>query len=131
MNAKKSDPPYILPNGYTFLAVSAGNHGAWAKATDPVTAIRNVHRDAGGKLINRPAKNAIYVIYGKSDELCVQDNGGWYTWQRSNPPVPIGIFTVTSRSIKPIAKGDFNEDHLDCLGWMTEQLEDIEHLAKS
>ena len=130
MNAKKSDPPYILPNGYTFLAVSAGNHGAWAKATDPVTAIRNVHRDAGGKLINRPAKNAIYDIYGKSDELCVQDDG-WYTWQRSNPPVPIGIFTVTSRSIKPIAKGDFNEDHLDCLGWMTEQLEDIEHLAKS
>ena len=55
MNAKKSDPPYILPNGYTFLAVSAGNHGAWAKATDPVTAIRNVHRDAGGKLINRQA----------------------------------------------------------------------------
>jgi hypothetical protein len=125
MNAKKSDPPYILPNGYTFLAVTASDRGVWAKATDPVTAIQNAHRDAGGKT------NAIYVIYGKSDELFVQDNGGWYTWQRSNPPVPIGIFTVTSRSIKPIAKGDFNEDHLDCLGWMTEQLEDIEHLAKS
>ena len=114
---------HVLPNGYTFLAVTSGFYGSWAKATDPVTAIRNAHRDAGGK------KNAIYVIHGKNDKLTVSDFGG-YSWQSETPPTPIGIFTVTDRSIKPVAKGDFSEDHDDCLGWMTEQLEDIERCSK-
>ena len=29
---------WVLPNGGTFLASTAGIHGTWAKATDPVTA---------------------------------------------------------------------------------------------
>jgi len=114
---------HVLPNGFTFLAVTSGFYGSWAKATDPVTAIRNAHRDAGGK------KNAIYVIYGKNEELKVSDYGG-YQWHRETPPTPIGIFTVTDRSIKPVAKGDFNEDHDDCLEWMTDQIKDIEEWSK-
>ena len=114
---------HVLPNGFTFLAMTSGYSGSWAKATDPVTAIRNAHSANGGK------KNAVIVIYGKNDELYVAGLGG-YNWQRENPPTPIGIFTVTDRSIKPLAKGDFNESHKDCLGWMTDQIEHIEHWSK-
>jgi hypothetical protein len=115
----KEIPSYALPNGFTFLAVTSSDRGVWAKATDPVTAARNAHRDAGGK------KNAIYVVFGKYDELRVSNFGG-YGWKLGNPPVPIGLFTVTDRSIRPVAKGDFNEEHGDCLEWMTDQIEDIE-----
>ena len=114
---------HVLPNGYTFLAITSGYYGSWAKATDPVTAIRDAHDENGGK------KNAVMVIYGKNDEIYAGDLGG-YGWQADNPPTPIGMFTVTDRSIKPVAKGDFNEKHDDCLGWMTEQLEDIERWSK-
>ena len=27
---------WVLPNGFTFLASTAGLYGSWAKATDPV-----------------------------------------------------------------------------------------------
>jgi len=118
-----SKTSHALPNGYTFLAVTSSDRGVWAKATDPVTAARNAHRDAGGK------KNAIYVVYGKNDELSVSDWGG-YNWCPDNPPTPIGIFTVTDRSIKPVVEGDFSEEHGDCLHWMTEQIEDIERVTK-
>jgi len=114
---------HTLPNGFTFLAVTSSDRGVWAKATDPVTAAQNAHRDAGGK------KNAIYVVYGKNDELTVSDFGG-YNWRLDNPPTPIGIFTVTNRSIKPVVEGDFSEKHGDCLHWMTEQIEDIERVTK-
>lgn len=119
----KKDQMHVLPNGFTFLAITSGLRGSWAKATDPVTAIRNAHSASGGK------KNSVMVIYGKNDDLHVDSFGG-YEWQIENPPTPIGIFTVTDRSIKPLAKGDFNENHKDCLGWMTEQIEDIELWSK-
>ena len=32
---------WVLPNGGTFLASTAGIYGSWAKATDPVTAARD------------------------------------------------------------------------------------------
>ena len=111
--------PHVLPNGFTFLAITAGSPGWWGKATDPITAIRNAHKFSGLD------KNAIYVIYGNDDELYVSDYGG-YNWKANNPPTPIGIFTVTNRSIKPTAKGDFNEKHADCYEWMIENIEHIE-----
>ena len=40
---------HVLSNGTTFLAITAGMYGSWAKATDPITAIKNAHRNAGGK----------------------------------------------------------------------------------
>jgi|TARA_Y100000385_G_scaffold255463_1_gene281097 hypothetical protein len=111
---------HVLPNGYTFLASTAGLYGTWAKASNPITAIKNAHKHDGGDKI------PIYVVYGKDDELYVSDFGG-YNWQTENPPTPIGIFTVTSRSIRPVKKGDFNDKHADCLEWMTENISSIEN----
>lgn len=114
---------HVLSNGTTFLAITAGMYGSWAKATDPITAIKNAHRSAGGK------KNAIYVIHGVSDEIQCTELGG-YQWDNKNPPTPLGIFTVTDRSIKPVAKGDFNKNHSDCQEWMQDQLDDLARWKK-
>jgi hypothetical protein len=38
---------HVLSNGYTFIAVTAGNYGSWAKATDPMTAIRSAADENG------------------------------------------------------------------------------------
>jgi len=38
---------HVLSNGYTFLAVTAGQYGTWARATDPMTAIRNAAEEIG------------------------------------------------------------------------------------
>ena len=110
-------PKHVLPNGYTFLAITAGSYGTWAKAKDPITAIRDAYGYSGTK------KEAIMVMYGKSDELHVGDFGG-FEYLLKNPPTPIGFFTVTKRSIKAVAKGDFKErgeNHDDCSEWMTKQ----------
>ena len=112
-------PKHVLPNGYTFLARTAGSYGTWAKATDPISAIQDAFDCSGRK------KEAIMVMYGKSDELHVGDFGG-FEYKLKNPPTPIGFFKVTKRSIKAMAKGDFkevSEDHKDCLEWMTTQLD--------
>tara|TARA_R110002096_G_scaffold80179_3_gene188037 strand:- start:70 stop:450 length:381 start_codon:yes stop_codon:yes gene_type:complete len=113
------DNDHVLPNGCTFLASTAGPYGTWAKATDPITAIKNALKHDGS------GKKPIYVVYGKNEDLHVSDYGG-YNWQSDNPPTPIGMFTVTKNSIRPVKKGDFNEKHEDCLGWMKENLEEIE-----
>jgi len=115
-------PKHVLPNGYTFLAITAGAYGTWAKATDPITAIRDAYDHSGTK------KEAIMVMYGKSDELHVGDFGG-FEYLLKNPPTPIGFFTVTKTKIKAMDKGDFkevSEDHSDCLEWTTKQLNKIQ-----
>ena len=114
---------HVVPNGYTFLASTAGQYSTWAKATDPITAIRNAHKHDGSH------KVPIYVVYGKDEEIYVSDFGG-YNWQAENPPTPIGIFTVTSRSIRPVKKGDFNKDHVGCLEWMIENISNIEKIIE-
>tara|TARA_R110000868_G_scaffold149021_1_gene371248 strand:- start:48 stop:422 length:375 start_codon:yes stop_codon:yes gene_type:complete len=110
---------HVLPNGYTFLASTANQYGTWAKATDPITAIKNAYKHDGSD------KVPIYVVYGKDEEIYVSDFGG-YNWKTENPPTPIGIFTVTSRTIRPVKKNDFNKDHADCLEWMLENISNIE-----
>ena len=60
---------HVLPNGFTFLAASR-LYGSWAKGIDPITAIRDVFRTTDG------TKNAIWVVYGKNDELKINDYGG-------------------------------------------------------
>lgn len=115
---------HVLPNGFTFLASTAGYYGSWAKATDPITAIRMAHRHKGGK------KNPIYVVYGENEELYV-DNMGGFRWDRKTPPTPIGLFTVTERSIKPMEAGDFGDEHPNCLAWMTDTLENIDNWLKA
>lgn len=114
---------YVLPNGTTFLAITAGLYGSWAKASDPVTAMKNAHKNAGGN------KNAVYVIHGVSDEIHCTQMGG-YEWKNENPPTPLGIFTVTNRSIKALAKGDFHKDHGDCEEWMIDQLDQFDRWKK-
>ena len=124
---------YVLPNGYTFLAITAGYRGSWAKAHDPITAARNAHFENGGD------KNAVMVIYGKNDELSVSGYGG-YNWERDNPPTPIGIFTVKHDnsfddetewpSIEPVKKGEFNDEHADCFGWMCDEISELKYWEK-
>ena len=107
----------ILPNGYTFLAVVTGYvHFAWAKAADPVTAVRKAYNHHGGR-----EKKAVYCIYGKEDEIGVTNLGG-YEYLTSNPPIPIGLFTVTKSSIRAVKKGEFNDEHDDCFEWMEDKL---------
>lgn len=114
----------VLPNGHTFLAIVTGYvHFAWAKAADPVTAIRNAYKHHEGSENKIP----IYCIYGKDDEIFATELAG-YEYKTSNPPIPIGIFTVTKSSIRAVKKGDFNNEHDDCFEWTTKK---IMHLAKS
>ena len=111
---------HTLPNGYTFLAVTSGSYGYWEKATDPITAIRNCYSRT-----SRRSPEPIYLIYGKDSELKINELGG-YGYDVKNLPVACGIFYVTSRTIRPVKKGDFNQDHSDCLQWQKEQIADHE-----
>lgn len=120
---------HVLPNGYTFLAIAGGYYGSWAKAHDPITAIKQVYKAEGGQV-----KRLVKVIYGKDDELHCTDMGA-FQWEHGNPPTPIGLFTVTSRSIKP-AECDETDPALrqvykaDHLGWMNGVQQDIEWQEK-
>lgn len=109
---------HVLSNGFTFLAVTTGFYGSWAKARDPITAARNA-ANANGYGPN--GKVAVQVWYGKSGELyCTQ--GGSASWE-GDPPTPIGLFLVTERNIKPMPKGHFDNGHEDHDEWMTSMFE--------
>ena len=107
-----SSTPFILDNGFTFHAVVQDLGATWARATDPITAIRNAANSHTG-WSRRGAKLPVTVVYGKADEL-TSDEWGRYGWKIENDPVPIGLFTVTQRSIKPTALGDMGEDQPPC-----------------
>lgn len=113
-----SSPPFILDNGFTFHAVVQDLGATWARATDPITAIRNAANAHTG-WSRRGLKLPVTVVYGKADEL-TSDEWGRYGWKIENDPVPIGLFTVTQRSIKPTALGDMGEDHSDCAAWIND-----------
>ena len=117
-----SDNDHVLPNGNTFLATTASGQGYWAKATDPVTAIKEVRRQEGSHWPK--GKVPIAVYYGDNETLHVNDFGG-VRWNTDKPYIPIGLFTVTERSIKPLKKSDFEEggSHLK---WMAEELSNVE-----
>ena len=117
-----SDNDHVLPNGNTFLASTASGVGYWAKATDPVTAIKEVRRQEGSHWPK--GKVPIAVYYGDAETLHVSDFGG-LSWNTDKPYIPIGLFAVTERSIKPLKKSDFEEggSHLK---WMAEELSNVE-----
>ena len=117
-----SDNDHVLPNGNTFLASTASGVGYWAKATDPVTAIKEVRRQEGSHWPK--GKVPIAVYYGDSETLHVSDFGG-LSWNTDKPYIPIGLFAVTERSIKPLQKADFEEggSHEE---WMAEELSNVE-----
>ena len=117
-----SDNDHVLPNGNTFLASTASGVGYWAKATDPVTAIKEVRRQEGSHWPK--GKVPIAVYYGDAETRQVSDVGG-LSWNTDKPYIPIGLFAVTERSIKPLQKADFEEggSHEE---WMAEELSNVE-----
>ena len=120
-----SDNDHVLPNGNTFLASTASGQGYWAKATDPITAIKEVRRQEGSHWPK--GKVPIAVWYGDAETLHVSDSifGGSVSWNTSKPYVPIGLFTATERSIKPLQKADFEEGGCH-EKWMAEELSNVQ-----
>lgn len=120
--ATSKDHDHVLPNGNTFLAMTASSPGYWAKATDPITAIKEVRRQEGSHWPK--GRVPITVFYGDAETLQVNDFGG-LSWDTRKPYVPIGLFTVTKRSIHPLKKADFEEggSHLK---WMAQEFSSVE-----
>ena len=84
---------WVLPNGFTFIASTAGFYGSWAKATAPVTAARKAAR---------VEKNFVSVWYGPDKTSHVNDMGGLsYASESADKMVPVGCFEVGKNSIKP------------------------------
>lgn len=113
---------HALSNGYTFLAVTGGYYGSWAKATDPLTAIRNAANELG---YGDKKKAVVMCVYGKNGSVYCGSGGG-IAWEDDQAPTPIGLFTVTPTSIKPTKRGDLNPEHESCEEWIEQVLKDIE-----
>lgn len=112
---------HVLSNGYTFLAVTLGYYGSWAKATDPLTAIRNAADENG---YGDSKKVPVMCMYGKNGSIYCGAGGGIH-WENDAIPTPIGLFTVTPKSITPMKKGDINDSHESCEEWIEKALSDI------
>lgn len=112
---------HILTNGYTFMAITTGHYGAWAKATDPITAARNAANENG---YGSAGKVAVQVFFGKSDDMRCSLLGG-IMWNDA-PPTPVGLFLVLKAgSIKPMPKGAFNKDHESHDEWMVSTMANL------
>ena len=120
--ATSKDHDHVLPNGNTFLAMTASSPGHWAKATDPITAIKEVRRQEGSHWPK--GRVPITVYYGDAETLQVNDFGG-LSWDTSKPYIPIGLFTVTKQSIQPLKEAHFEEggSHEE---WMAEEIANVE-----
>ena len=109
---------HVLSNGYTYLAVTAGHYGSWAKATDPMTAIRSAANENGYGEAN---KVTVMCMYGKSGALRCGSFGG-FQWDEDANPTPIGMFTVTPKAITK---------HADCVKFIEQALADIAESQKT
>mgnify|MGYP003144525120 FL=1 len=88
---------WVLPNGFTYIASTAGFYGSWAKATDPVTAARNAVRDNGNKY-----PDFVSVWYGPDETTYINQMGGLqYHADTADKMVPIGFFEVRKNSVSP------------------------------
>jgi len=87
---------HILPNGFTYIAVTAGMYGSWAKANDPITAARK----AVGHSCVYP--NFVSVFYAPS-EVNVGPMGGieYCRDKELDKIVAIGFYKLTRNTIKP------------------------------
>lgn len=113
---------HILSNGCTFMAITTGHYGSWAKATDPITAARNAANANG---YGSAGKVAVQVFYGKSGDMQCGLTGGVF-WNEA-PPTPIGLFLVSKTgAVKPMPKGAFNSDHESHDEWMSSMITQIE-----
>lgn len=86
---------YVLPNGFTFFATTAGYRGTWACDKDPVTAARKAAKRNG------PYPHFVSVWYAPYETTEVTDGGG-LSWmpETANTIVPIGFFKLTSSTMK-------------------------------
>ena len=88
---------WVLPNGFTYIASTAGFYGSWAKATDPLTAARNAAKYNGDLY-----PHFVSVWYGPDETSHVTDMGGLsYASDSADKMVPVGFFKVGKNSIKP------------------------------
>ena len=88
---------WVLPNGGTFLASTAGIHGTWAKATDPVTAARNA-----AKACSSSYPQFVQVWYCPTDRTSITGMGclSWHS-EDADRVIPIGFFKLPRSSIPP------------------------------
>ena len=122
-NMSKDNSDFVLPNGFCFLAVTLGNYGVWRKARDPITAIREAFKANSSR--GKPTPIAVY--YGKHDEISCGSLYGGLKWKQDGTvPVVVGLYKVTTHSIKPMKRGDFGEDHPDQFTWMNDTIQYIE-----
>ena len=88
---------WVLPNGFTFIASTAGYYGSWAKALDPLTAVRNAARDNSNSY-----PQFVSVWYGPDETSHVTEMGGLsYAMESADKMVAVGFFEVGKNSIKP------------------------------
>ena len=124
-----------LENGYTFLATTLGSPGGWAKATDPITAVKNAVENDPYR--NRDSKgNPAQCLLGKNGEFWVDEIDGSISWNLNYPPTPIGLFLVTKGgSVKPMPKNHFNNKHDSheewINGWFKSIKDQTEHGEKA
>ncbi len=88
---------WVLPNGFTYIASTAGWYGSWAKATDPVTAARNAAKDASSSY-----PQFVSIWYAPDETTNVNEMGGlsWMS-ETADKIVPIGFFQMSKSSMKP------------------------------
>lgn len=108
---------YVLPNGFTFLASTAGSPGTWAKALDPVTAARNAAR-------SNP--EFVQVWYVPNEHVGISDFGG-LSWnpEIADQIVPIGFFKLTASTMKPSKDKRLTHEE-----WMADQYEQFGSQAR-
>ena len=88
---------WVLPNGFTYIASTAGYYGSWAKALDPLTAARKAANYNGSSY-----PHFVSVWYGPDETSHVTDMGGLsYASESADKMVPVGFFEVRKNSIKP------------------------------
>lgn len=102
---------WVLPNGGTFLASTAGIHGTWAKATDPVTAARSA-----AKACSWSYPQFVQVWYCPTDRTQVAGMGN-LTWHSEDADriIPVGFFkltrsTMTASKDKRLTHEEFQKD---------------------
>jgi len=113
--------PFKQPNGHYFLAINLSGW-QWAKAQDPVTAIKDAARGY--------STQAVACVYGKG----VQCTGlGGFKWDIDNPPVPVGLFMVSSGSIRPMKANEkaYPKNSQSCEAWIASFLVDVEEFAEA
>lgn len=88
---------WVLPNGFTFLASTAGLYGSWAKATDPVTAARDA---AKANSSSYPQWVSVWYVPDETTSITGMGGMSWLP-ETADKIVPIGFFELKRSSMKP------------------------------